>query len=476
VQNRLLSKVPSVDKILRHEDCQILLDKHGLKLVTAVIRSTLVAIRSTLAEAPSNSDDKSTEVPDMHGVIELVAGRLNSQPDASLLPVFNLTGTVLHTNLGRAPLPPEALEAIITTAAGASNLEFDLASGDRGDRDSHIEALLCDLTGAESATVVNNNAAAVLLVLNTLALNKEVPVSRGELVEIGGSFRVPDIMARAGCKLIEIGTTNRTHRKDYSNAINDSTAILMKVHTSNYAIRGFTTSVTDTELSDIARQHGIPFVTDLGSGTLIDLRDFGLPFEPTVRETIDNGADVVTFSGDKLLGGPQAGIIVGRKRLIDAIKSNPMKRALRVDKMTISALYEVLKLYRDPDRLSERLPTLRLLTRSLEEISAVATRIHAAVVAALGPVAEVSIVDCQSQIGSGSLPLDLLPSRALALRPKAKKGDGLVLDRMSAAFRALPTPVIGRINAGALIFDLRCLQDEDGFVTQLGKLKPVDTP
>jgi L-seryl-tRNA(Ser) seleniumtransferase len=467
VQNQLLSKVPSVDKVLRDEGCQRLLERHGLKLVTSVIRTTLATIRSNLAGT-------ATELPDMQGVITLVAEGLNSQLEASLLPVFNLTGTVLHTNLGRAGLPAEALNAIITTAAGASNLEFDLATGDRGDRDNHIEALLCELTGAESATVVNNNAAAVLLVLNTLALNQEVPVSRGELVEIGGSFRVPDIMARAGCRLVEVGTTNRTHRKDYSNAISDKTALLMKVHTSNYAIKGFTTSVADTELAEIARQHQIPFVTDLGSGTLIDLRKFELPFEPTAGETIENGADLVTFSGDKLLGGPQAGIIAGRQDLIARIKANPMKRALRVDKMTISALYEVLKLYLDPDRLTERLPTLRLLTRTVEEIDALAARVHPAVVAAVGAIAEVSIVDCQSQIGSGSLPLDLLASKAIGLRPAAKKGDGVALERMSNAFRSLPIPVIGRINAGSLIFDLRCLEDEEGFTGQLSELKTAD--
>lgn len=468
MQNHLLSQLPSVDKVLRHERCQLLLEKHGLKLVTAAIRSTLATVRSDLSET-------TTELPDMQDVLVLLEERLISQSKASLLAVFNLTGTVLHTNLGRAGLPVAALNAIMTTAAGASNLEFDLTSGQRGDRDSHIESLLCDLTGAESATLVNNNAAAVLLVLNTLALNLEVPVSRGELVEIGGSFRVPDIMARAGCKLIEVGTTNRTHRQDYSNAISDKTALLMKVHASNYAIKGFTTSVSHTELAKIAHEHQLPFVTDLGSGTLIDLRKYALPFEPTARETIENGADLVTFSGDKLLGGPQAGIIVGRQELIASIKANPMKRALRVDKMTIAALYEVLKLYRDPDRLSQRLPTLRLLTRSPEEINALATRVYPAVVQAVGDFAEVSILDCLSQIGSGSLPLDLLPSKAIALKPKVKRGDGVVLEKMATAFRALPTPVIGRINAGSLIFDLRCLEDERRFVSQLSELNTAIT-
>lgn len=464
MQNHLLSKVPSVDKVLRDEGCQLLLQKHGHNLVTEFIRSTLETIRTSLGEA-------GTTLPDMQDLLAQVEERLNSQLNPGLLAVFNLSGTVLHTNLGRAGLPQEAIDAIVTTAAGASNLEFDLSSGERGDRDNHIESLLCGLSGAEAATVVNNNAAAVLLVLNSLALNKQVPVSRGELVEIGGSFRVPDIMARAGCKLIEVGTTNRTHLKDYINVISDKTALLMKVHTSNYAIKGFTTSVADSEVARIAHEHQIPFVTDLGSGTLIDLRKFDLPFEPTVRQTIESGADLVTFSGDKLLGGPQAGIIVGKRDLIARIKANPMKRALRVDKMTISALFEVLKLYLDPDRLAQRLPTLRLLTRSQEEINELAKRICPPLVQAVDGLAEVSIVDCQSQIGSGSLPLDLLPSKAIAIKPKVTKGVGVALEKISTAFRCLPTPVIGRINDDSLLFDLRCLEDEDGFTSQLADLK-----
>ncbi|MDH5750456.1 MAG: L-seryl-tRNA(Sec) selenium transferase, partial [Rhodospirillales bacterium] len=313
--------------------------------------------------------------------------------------------------------------------------------------------------------------AAVLLVLNTLAQRREVPVSRGELIEIGGSFRMPDIMKRAGCKLVEIGTTNRSHAKDYESAITEKTALLMKVHTSNYVVEGFTSSVPENLLADIAHKHEIPFVVDLGSGTLVDFQSYGLPYEPTPGHTLGQGADLVTFSGDKLLGGPQAGLIVGRADLIAKIKRNPMKRAMRLDKVTIAALGAVLRLYADPDRLVQRLPTLRLLTRSADGIHALAERLLPVMAKHLGGHAQVTIETCQSQIGSGSLPVERLQSSALALRPQGeKRGAGRALDRLAAAFRALPVPVIGRVHGGALLFDLRCLEDEAGFCQQISSL------
>lgn len=458
-----LSALPSVDRLLSSETGSRLVNQYGHRQVTAVIRRVLDRIRQDARKSDATP-------PADAEILSLIGEQLAMAARQSLRPVINLTGTVLHTNLGRSPLPQEAIAQIVKVAAGPSNLEYDLATGHRGDRDTHISDLLTEITGAEAATVVNNNAAAVLLVLNTLALGKQVPVSRGELVEIGGSFRIPEIMTRAGCQLVEVGTTNRTHLADYANALCTDTALVMKVHTSNYEIRGFTRSVAEAELATLTRQHGLPLVTDLGSGTLVDLTHYGLPEEPTVQSALAAGVDLVTFSGDKLLGGPQAGMIVGRRDLIERIKRNPLKRALRVDKLTIAALFEVLKLYRDPDSLVAKLPALRLLARTPEAILDVAKQVSNALAERLGSAASVTIEAVESQVGSGALPLNTLAGYAVAIEPA--RGSDESLQRLAAAFRGLPTPVIGRIQDGRLLLDLRTLEDPAPLIDQLQDLVP----
>jgi L-seryl-tRNA(Ser) seleniumtransferase len=458
-----LRKLPSVDEVLRIPAAAAAIGRFGRPAVVDAVRRAIAESRAS-AVVPAGPE----------AVLSEAAMLLEAQDKPSLRPVFNLTGTVLHTNLGRALLAEPAIEAAVAAMRSAVALEFDLEDGRRGERDDHLRDLLCELTGAEDATVVNNNAAAVLLVLNTLAHRREAIVSRGELIEIGGSFRMPEIMSRAGAKLVEVGTTNRTHRKDYIGAIGPKTGIVFKVHTSNYRIEGFTKEVTARDLAALATERKIPFVHDLGSGTLVDLAKLGLAHEPTVAEAIADGAGLVTFSGDKLLGGPQAGFIVGAKDLIAAINRNPMKRALRLDKMRIAALEATLKLYRDPDRLAQHLPTFRLLALPSADIEARARRMFRAVQAAAGSSFSVEVVACQSQIGSGALPLVTLPSAGLAIRPSAARGAGSLLKRLAAGLRNLDIPVIGRIEDQALVLDLRCLDDESAFAGNLASLDVSD--
>ncbi|WP_342154130.1 L-seryl-tRNA(Sec) selenium transferase [Methylorubrum sp. SB2] len=459
-QTAPVARPPSVDRLLAHESALAMTETYGRSAVTDAIRAVLAAIRA--GETALASPD---------ALLARSAHRLADENRPSLRPVLNLTGTVLHTNLGRAPLPPEAAQAVAAVMTGASNLEFDLARGERGERDDHVEALICRLTGAEAAIVVNNNAAAVLLVLNALAMRKEVIVSRGELVEIGGSFRVPDVMVRAGCRLREVGTTNRTHLRDFEDAIGPRTGLVMKVHASNYAIQGFTAEAGEANLHRLCGEHGVPFAVDLGSGNLIDFAAYGLPPEPTVRAALGN-ADLVTFSGDKLLGAVQCGVIAGRRDLIARVRKSPLKRALRVDKMTYAALEAVLRLYLHPERLQERLPTLRLLTRKRDDIAAQAERLLPAVTQRIGSIAQVTVEPCTSQIGSGALPVETLPSACLAFRPPAtvgRRGEGAWLKRLAAALRALPVPVIGRVTEGALRLDLRTLENETVFLATLDR-------
>ena len=462
-----LRNLPSVDEVARAEAAALAIERFGRQAVVS-------AVRGALAEARKNGKAGTAVLGADHFAATALA-RLDADAAPKLKSIFNLTGTILHTNLGRALLAEEAVTAATKAMRDYVALEFDLDGGKRGERDDHLRGLLCELTGAEDATSVNNNAAAVLLVLNTLAQGKESIVSRGELIEIGGAFRMPEIMRRAGTRLKEVGTTNRTHKKDYVAAIGPKTGLVLKVHTSNYRIQGFVAEVSPRDLAAIAHAKKIPLVNDLGSGTLLDLSRFGLAHEPTVAEAVKEGADLVTFSGDKLLGGPQAGFIVGRRELIEKINRNPMKRALRLDKIRIAALEATLRLYRDPDRLAARLPTLRLLTRPLREIDALASRLAPVVAARLGGAFSVHAKRCKSQIGSGSLPLETIESAALIIRPSTARAGGRMLAALAAAFRGLPLPVVGRIEDQSLVLDLRCLEDESGFVQNLTKLDLSET-
>jgi len=466
--------IPSVDRLLHDPGVIALVETYGHSATSDAVREVLADARSRMR---SNEKVGPAQLhPDT--LTQRISERLETAAAPSLRRVFNLTGTVLHTNLGRAPLPPEVIDAITEAALQPSNLEFNIEKGRRGDRDDHLESRICALTGAEAATVVNNNAAAVLLTLNSLALRKEVAVSRGELIEIGGSFRIPDIMARAGCRLHEVGTTNRTHLHDFANAMGKRMALIMKVHTSNYVVEGFTASVAERDLAALAHENDLPFVVDLGSGSLVDLSRWGLPHEPTPRETLASGADIVTFSGDKLLGGPQAGIIVGTKDLVAKIRRNPMKRAMRLGKLSIAALDAVLRLYDDPDRLPEKLPSLRWLVRSPTDIAAAAERLMPQLKAWVGDRGTVSLQSVESQIGSGAQPAGALPSTAIAIHPSGgKRGQGTRLRKLNELLRALPLPVIGRVENDALVLDLRCLDDEDAFVAQLAaESAGLDTP
>jgi L-seryl-tRNA(Ser) seleniumtransferase len=468
--------IPSVDRLLNSAALEPALARYGRTQVTSSVRGHLDSLRQAALSGaldPASLSDAA--------IAARVEAELESLTRPGLRPVFNLTGTVLHTNLGRAVLPEEAARAVLEAMRAPVNLEYELSTGRRGERDTVVEKMLCELTGAEAATIVNNNAAAVLLILSATAPRREVIVSRGELVEIGGSFRIPDIMRQAGAKLVEVGTTNRTHLSDYADAIGPRSGLLMKVHTSNYAITGFAHSVGVDELCVLGRERSLPVAVDLGSGSLVDLTRWNLPKEPTVRETVAAGADLVSFSGDKLLGGPQAGLVVGRADLIAKLRKHPLKRALRVGKLTLAALEPVLALYRSPEFLVERLTTLKWLTRPASQMREQAVRLQPLVQHAVGDGYEVTDAPLLSQIGSGALPVDLLPSHGLAIRsvknqPASANRNGASieqhagrrgsLDRLEDWLRSLPRPVIARVADKTLWLDFRCLDpgDEAAFI------------
>ncbi|MES2027334.1 MAG: L-seryl-tRNA(Sec) selenium transferase [Pseudomonadota bacterium] len=460
--------LPSIDKLLRLTAVQPLLEAHGHTLVATQARVLLDSLRVQALSDNLQQSDIQNDV-----LSTALALSIEERLTPRLRRVLNLTGTVIHTNLGRSVLPQAAIRHLTAMMEGPNNLEYDLIDGGRGDRDSIVEGLLCDITGAEAATVVNNNAAAVLLSIAALAGGREVVVSRGELVEIGGAFRMPDVMASAGAIMVEVGTTNRTHLADYERAITARTAMLMKVHTSNYAVEGFTSSVFESQLAVLARERGVALVTDLGSGSLIDMGQLGLPQEPTPQQMLADGCGVVTFSGDKLLGGPQAGLIVGERDLITKIRKFPMKRALRLSKLPLAALEATLTLYLQPELLTRDLPTLRWLTRTPEQATETANVLLAPMTAVLAPRYTVAVQAMLSQIGSGSLPVDRLPSAGLVISPvlSGKRGTGTALDNLATALRSLPLPIIGRVADDSLLLDCRCLDDVTDVLAQLTTLR-----
>ncbi len=454
-KKNLLRAIPSVDELLKDPGLSAPLSEYGTGIVTDAVRKGLDELRSGVL------DGTVSEVTE-GGIMAMVIDNIASSTRPSIRKVINATGTILHTNIGRAILSSEAAEAVRIAAICNTNLEFDLATGERGERDSHVEDLIKRLTGAQAATVVNNNAAAVLLTLNTLAEGREVIISRGELIEIGGSFRLPEIIKKSGCVMVEVGTTNRTHPADYESAINPETALIFKAHTSNYSVVGFTAEVSLRDLAVLAKKQGIPVIEDLGSGSLVDLTGYGLPEEPVAGESIRAGADIITFSGDKLLGGPQAGIIAGKKELIERIRRNPLKRALRADKLTLAGLEATLRLYLDPSTLASRLPALRYMTRGIEEIEAVALKAAELLRGFLGEGFTITIEDGESVAGAGAMPGSHIPTKVIALS-HLTYGPDLI----AARFLGSKTPVLGRINKDRFILDMRTIDDANDVVPSL---------
>ena len=449
---QLLRRIPKVDECFLEILQDSFFDDVPAGLIKKVIRQVLEQKRKVILLGHEFSQDELS----FSRVIDQIKGEIKTQMMPQFRRVINGTGVIIHTNLGRSVLPESTMQMLHLAGGRYSNLEYNLATGKRGSRYSLVEELLCELTGAEAALVVNNNAAAVFIVLETLAKGREVIVSRGQLVEIGGSFRIPDVMARSGARLVEVGATNRTHLKDYRAAINEHTGLLLKVHCSNYRIIGFTSMVSNDALVQLGQEHGLPVVEDLGSGCLVDLSRFGLEKEPTVQEVVASGIDVVTFSGDKLLGGPQAGIILGRREIVDRIKQNPINRAMRIDKFTLAGLESILRFYRDPETLYENIPTLSMISASSELVNRRAMRLARRLRKKVGTRAKIGVVDVMSRVGGGAMPEQNLPSRAVSVRP-GEGGAG----RLEVALRALEIPIICRIEDDQLLFDMRTVADDE---------------
>jgi L-seryl-tRNA(Ser) seleniumtransferase len=432
--------LPSVSALIESDAVRPLLARAPRAVVVGAVRAAIDAARRAPESAPRGEQEWAAAI----------GHELENAERPSLRPVLNATGVVLHTNLGRAPLAASALAAIHRVADGYCNLEYDVDKGVRGSRYAHCVALLRELTGADDAIVVNNCAAALVLALNTLADGREAVISRGELVEIGGSFRIPDIMAKSGARLVEVGTTNRTHPDDYRRALGPSSGALVKVHRSNFTVEGFVAEVEARELAAIAREHGLPLLHDLGSGLMVALTDYGLTGEPTARDAVGAGATLVTMSGDKLLGGPQAGLILGTIRAVAAVRANPLVRSYRVDKLTLAALEATLALYRDPNRALTEIPVLAMLTASRDDVRARAVRL-CAVLASNG--AAVEVVDSDASVGGGAFPTARIPSAAVAVSGPA--------DRIERELRASEPVVVARVADGRLLLDLRAIDQRD---------------
>lgn len=447
-----LRAIPPVHEILNAPAVAQAMQQHGRDLVTAAVTVTLSQIRSQILAAESEAALAALDLSP-EALSQQAMQQLSRRLKPRLRRVINATGVVLHTNMGRSPLAAEAVSAITAVASRYSNLELDLTTGQRGSRYAHVEELLSELTGAEAAMVVNNNAGAVLLMLSALCRNQEVIVSRGELVEIGGSFRVPDVMAQGGARLVEVGTTNKTHPRDYEGAIGPETAAILKVHPSNFKVIGFTEQVQTGKLAEIAHLHGLPLLVDWGSGVMIDLQTLGLPHESTMPELLATGADLVTFSGDKLLGAPQGGFIVGQRELVEQCRRHPLTRALRVDKLTLAGIEATLKLYLEPERAVQEIPTLRMLALTQEEIMPVAKNLASMINQAL-PAVQVEVVEGLSQSGGGSLPGVDLPTFLVALNVTAPH----VVERR---LREQDPPVMVRISGGQILLDPRTLWPEE---------------
>lgn len=453
MKRELFKQIPKVDEILLDERVSDILVEVPRNLVVDCIREELEKMRTSIKEL--SDEDAKNFVVSYDPIVNAIMGLISKKYEYKLKRVINGTGVVLHTNLGRSLITEEIREHVMDVACNYSNLEFDLENGKRGSRYSHIEELICKLTGAEAALVVNNNAAAVMLALSTLTKDKEVIVSRGQMVEIGGSFRVPEVMKWSGATLVEVGTTNKTHLKDYEEAITENTGALLKVHTSNYRIMGFVKEVSMEELASLGKSRGIPVIEDIGSGSLVDFSKFGLMKEPTVRESIEAGADVVTFSGDKMLGGPQAGIIAGKKEYISMMKKNHLTRALRVDKMTFAALEGTLKLYLDEKMAIEKIPTVKMLTMSYETTAVKADELIALIKENISNI-DVILIDGESEVGGGSMPLEKMKSRLISI-----KHSSLSTNQLVNRLREVETPLIGRVNEDRLLLDLRTIDEKE---------------